>query len=69
MLKMTSGFAAENPKLTILSVITFSVGIFVLGLMTNFTLDTGDQLWTPKGSKPVQVCEYGNDVLLETFSL
>jgi hypothetical protein len=54
-LQAMTSVAANNPKRTITGIIVFSIGIFVLGLVTNFTLDTSEQLWTPKNSKPVDV--------------
>jgi len=59
--KMTHS-AAVNPKSTITAVVVFSVAIFVLGLLTNFTVDVDeDTLWTPKGSNPVRHMQWIDD--------
>jgi hypothetical protein len=48
-------FSALNPKSTIAGVVFFSIGIFVLGLFTNFSVDVNeDTLWTPKGANPAK---------------
>lgn len=47
--------SANNPKITITSVIFLSCALIVTGLFTNFYLETSeDILFTPIGSKPVQ---------------
>jgi hypothetical protein len=54
-LHVVTSTSASNPKRTITIVLVLSIGLFVAGLFTNFTLDVGDQLWTPRNSKPVEV--------------
>jgi hypothetical protein len=54
-LHAVTSMSARNPKRTITIVLVFSIGLFVVGSLTNFTLDVGDQLWTPRNSKPVEV--------------
>jgi hypothetical protein len=50
-----TGLSAQNPMTTIATVIILSIGLFVIGLVTNFSVDVDeDVLWTPKDSKPVQ---------------
>ena len=47
--------SARNPKRTIILITMLSVGLLMIGLATNFTVDTDtDLLWTPRDSKPVQ---------------
>mmetsp|Transcript_13411 Transcript_13411/g.25486 ORF Transcript_13411/g.25486 Transcript_13411/m.25486 type:complete len:905 (-) Transcript_13411:455-3169(-) len=47
--------SARNPKRTISFITILSMGLLVIGLATNFTVDTDtDLLWTPRDSKPVQ---------------
>lgn len=46
--------AAMNPKITIVSVIVLSFGLMVLGMATNFTAETDDDIWTPQGSRPIE---------------
>lgn len=53
--------SANNPKRTITFVITLSLGIFIIGLWTNFSVDVGDHIWTPKDSKPVKHSNWIDD--------
>ena len=54
--------SAENPKRTI-SIITFlSLAVFMVGLGTNFQMDSDeDMLWTPRDSPPVEHREWIDD--------
>ena len=54
--------AAENPKRTI-GIITFlSFAFFLIGLGTNFRMDSDeDMLWTPRDSPPVKHLEWIDD--------
>lgn len=49
-----SDHAARYPKTYIISIVVLSIGLMVLGLATNFTQETSDDIWSPKGSKPVE---------------
>ncbi|CAB9509581.1 Pick C1-like protein 1 [Seminavis robusta] len=49
-----SHFAATHPKIVIVGTIVFSIGIMALGVATNFTQETDDDIWSPAGSKPVE---------------
>lgn len=49
-----SHYSAMNPKIVVTSTIVLSLGIMALGVMTNFTAETDDDIWTPQGSKPVE---------------
>jgi hypothetical protein len=54
--------SAVNPKSTIIGVVIFAIGILVLGLFTNFSVDVDeDVLWTPRGSNPVKHMNWIND--------
>ena len=48
-----SNHAARNPKSYIVSIIILSFALMAIGLVTNFEEDTSDDIWSPKGSKPV----------------
>jgi Patched family len=48
-----SHFSATYPKAVIVGTIMFSVGILLIGMFTNFTAETDNDIWTPEGSKPV----------------
>eukprot|EP00549_Striatella_unipunctata_P007214 CAMPEP_0118691254 /NCGR_PEP_ID=MMETSP0800-20121206/10574_1 /TAXON_ID=210618 ORGANISM="Striatella unipunctata, Strain CCMP2910" /NCGR_SAMPLE_ID=MMETSP0800 /ASSEMBLY_ACC=CAM_ASM_000638 /LENGTH=867 /DNA_ID=CAMNT_0006589005 /DNA_START=310 /DNA_END=2913 /DNA_ORIENTATION=- len=50
-----SHHAASYPKTYVIGTIIFSLGLMVLGLLTNFAIDVDeDALWTPMNSKPIQ---------------
>lgn len=51
-----SNHAATHPKSYIVSIIILSLGIMLLGIATNFTMETDDDIWTPQNSK---VLEHG----------
>jgi hypothetical protein len=54
--------SAVNPKPTIIGAVTFAIGILVLGLFTNFSLDVDEEvLWTPRGSNPVKHMNWIDD--------
>jgi hypothetical protein len=54
--------SAVNPKSTIIGVVLFAIGIIVLGLLTNFSVDVDeDVLWTPRGSNPVKHMKWIDD--------
>lgn len=54
LLYITS-MAASNPKRTIAAITALSCLLLVVGLLTNFEVDTDDDnVWTPADSKPVQ---------------
>jgi len=54
LLKITD-FSAANPKITITSVVLFSILLLVIGLFTNFNVDVDeDVLWTPRDSRPLK---------------
>ena len=62
-LHFLSGIAARNPRKTMLTVVTLSIGIFVLGLFTNFSVDVDeDRLWTPENGKPIQHSDWIDNV-------
>lgn len=47
--------AARNPECTISFIVILSAALLIIGLVTNFSVDTEtDLLWTPRNSKPVQ---------------
>ena len=54
---VVSHHAATHPKAYIISTIVFSIGVMTLGMVTNFTSETDDDIWTPQGSRPI---EHGN---------
>lgn len=56
-----SDHAAKYPKSWIVSIIVFSLGIMFLGIATNFSEETSDDIWTPQGSKPVEHGDWISD--------
>lgn len=55
MIHFLSNTAAKHPKVTIASVLVFSIAIFVLGFSFGFNVDVDeDVLWTPRGSPPLK---------------
>ena len=46
-----SHHTATHLKTYLASIYVLSVGLMVIGLATNFTQETNDNIWTPKGSK------------------
>lgn len=56
-----SDHAARNPKLYILFTIVFSLGIMVLGLFTNFTEETSDDIWTPQNARSLSHGKWVDD--------
>lgn len=61
-LHVVSGASARNPMRTIVGVIFLSLGVFVLGLFTNFEVEVdGEALWTPQSSKPIQHMNWIDD--------
>jgi Niemann-Pick C1 protein len=48
-----SHFAATHPKMVVVGTITFSIGILLIGMFTNFNAETDNDIWTPEGSKAV----------------
>ncbi|GAX11662.1 hypothetical protein FisN_7Lh023 [Fistulifera solaris] len=62
-LRVVSGASARNPIRTIVAVIVLSLGVFVLGLFTNFEVEVdGEALWTPQSSKPIQHSKWIDNV-------
>lgn len=49
-----SHHAATHPKTYIAVISILSVGLMVLGIATNFTTETSDDIWTPVGSRPLE---------------
>lgn len=49
-----SSHAAKNPKSYVISIIVMSCALMALGLFTNFTEETSDDIWSPAGSKTVE---------------
>lgn len=49
-----SHHAATHPKTYIASVSILSIGLMAIGMATNFTQETSDDIWTPKGSRPIE---------------
>ena len=56
-----SNHAATHPKTYVGSVILFSIAIMFIGLATNFSQNTDDDIWTPQGSKPVEHGDWVDD--------
>lgn len=46
--------AATHPKKYVVFIITLSFGLMALGIATNFTQETSDEIWTPVGSRPLE---------------
>lgn len=46
--------AARYPKLHIVSIIVFSIGILMTGVFTNFKEAADDGIWTPKSSRTLE---------------
>jgi len=54
-LRWLTHLAAANPKRTIGSILFLSIGLLVIGLLTNFDIDVDEGvLWTPENSRPIQ---------------
>ena len=49
-----SHHAATHPKTYVASISVLSVALMAIGLFTNFTQETSDDIWTPKGSRPIE---------------
>lgn len=54
--------SAQNPYRTIALIVILSVGTFVTGLFTNFSVDVDENvLWTPMGSHPIRHMQWIED--------
>lgn len=54
--------SSRRPKQAILSVVTLSIALIVVGIFTNFNVDVDENvLWTPMGSKPIQYMNWITD--------
>jgi len=56
-----SHHAATHPKLYIAGTIVLSIALMVIGIATNFTSETDDDIWTPRGSRPVEHGDWIDD--------
>ena len=61
--------SARNPKRTISLITLISIGLLVIGLFTNFTVEADDEtVWTPKNSRAIKVSGLRLKVLLVQIS-
>lgn len=51
-----SSAAVRSPKRTISITTSLAFALIILGILTNFTVDTDDdEVWTPQGSRAIKV--------------